>query len=59
LPALFLLLLVAGCAPWHSALPIPPEATQTEVAARVLIPPDLNVNPPETVVKPGHFGSSA
>jgi hypothetical protein len=43
------LLLVAGCA---SSRPIPPEVTDTGVAARVLIPPDLNVNPPETVVKP-------
>jgi hypothetical protein len=58
LPALFLLLLIAGCAPWHSALPIPPEVTPTEVAARVLIPPDLNVNPPETVVKPGSSGQA-
>jgi outer membrane protein TolC len=46
------LLLVAGCASWHRGLPIPPELTPTGVATRVLIPPDLNVNPPETVVKP-------
>jgi outer membrane protein TolC len=52
------LLLVAGCASWHRALPIPPEVTQTGVAARVLIPPDLNVNPPETVVKPDTPGQA-
>jgi outer membrane protein len=52
LPALVPLLLVAGCASWHSALPIPAEVTQTGVAERVLIAPDLNVNPTETVVKP-------
>jgi outer membrane protein TolC len=46
------LLLVAGCASWHSGLPSPPELTQTGVATRVRIPPDLNVNPPETVVTP-------
>jgi outer membrane protein TolC len=37
-------------------LPVPPEVTATGVAARVLIPPDLNVNPPETVVQPGTPG---
>ena len=47
------LMLVAGCASWRSPLPIPPEVTQDGVAARVLVPPDLNVNPAETVVKPG------
>ncbi len=47
------LLLVAGCASWRRPLPIPPEVTQAGVAARLLIPPDLNVNPAETVVKPG------
>src|SRR5262249_32763460 len=47
------LLLVAGCASWHTGWPIPPEVTPTGVATRVLIPPDLNVNSPETVVKPG------
>ena len=50
------LLLVAGCASCHTGWPIPPEVTQSGVAARVLIPPDLNVNPPETVVKPGTPG---
>jgi outer membrane protein len=56
--ALMPLLLVAGCASWRPALPIPPEVTQSGVAARVLIPPDLNVNPPETVVKPGTTGQA-
>ena len=46
------LLLVAGCATRKGTLPVPPEVTPADVAARVLIPPDLNVNPPETVVKP-------
>jgi outer membrane protein TolC len=53
------LLLVAGCASWHPTLPIPPEVTPTGVAARVLIPPDLNVNPPETVVEPGAPGQAS
>jgi len=33
-------------------LPIPPEVSDAAVTARVLISPDLNVNPAETVVKP-------
>jgi outer membrane protein TolC len=37
---------------------MPPEITQAGVAARVLIPPDLNVNPAETVVKPGTPGQA-
>src|SRR6516164_7929256 len=53
------LLLVAGCASWHSPLPIPPEVTEAGVADRVLIPPDLNVNPTETVVKPGTPGQAS
>jgi outer membrane protein len=57
LPALVSLLLVAGCAPWRTALPTPPEVTQNGVAARLLIPPDLNVDPAETVVKPGQAPS--
>jgi outer membrane protein TolC len=52
-------LLVAGCASWHPTLPVPPEVTQASVVARVLIPPDLNVNPPETVVKPGTPGQAS
>jgi outer membrane protein TolC len=47
------MLLVAGCASWHTTLPIPPEVTQTGVAEGVLISPDLNVSLPETVIKPG------
>src|SRR5262245_58857594 len=46
-------LLIAGCASRHGTLPTPPEVTETGVATRVLIPPDLNVNPAETVVQPG------
>src|SRR5262249_20162767 len=53
------LLLVAGCASWHRSLPIPPEVTEAGVADRVLIPPDLNVNPTETVVKPGAPGPAS
>src|SRR6266436_6592614 len=53
------LLLVAGCASWHRPLPIPPEVTEAGVAARVLVPPDLNVNPAETVVKPGTPGQGS
>jgi outer membrane protein TolC len=56
LPALVPVLLVAGCASWHRGWPVPPEATEAGAAARVLIPPDLNVNPTETVVKPGAPG---
>jgi outer membrane protein TolC len=58
-PVLIPLLLVAGCASWDPAVPIGPEVDQTGVAARVLIPPDLNVNPPETVVKPGTPGQAS
>jgi Outer membrane efflux protein len=47
------LLSVAGCAFGHRSLPIPPEVSDSGVAARILIPPDLNVNAGETVVKPG------
>src|SRR5713101_1314462 len=47
------LLLVTGCASWHRPSPIPAEITEAGVAARLLVPPDLNVNPAETVVKPG------
>src|SRR5882762_7665073 len=53
------LLLVAGCASWHRPLPIPPEVTEAGVAARVLVSPDLNVNPAETVVKPGTPGQAS
>jgi outer membrane protein TolC len=53
------LLLVTGCASWHRLLPTPPEVTQAGVAARLLVPPDLNVNPAETVVKPGTPGQTS
>jgi outer membrane protein TolC len=39
-------------------LPVPPELTPDGVSARVLIPADLNVNPPETVVKPDAQGQA-
>ena len=45
-------LLVAGCAPWDRPLPIRTEVTEAGVTARLAVPPDLNVNPAETVVKP-------
>jgi outer membrane protein TolC len=51
-------LLVAGCASWHIASPVPPEVTQAGVAARVLIPPGQNVKQAETVVKPGTSGEA-
>jgi hypothetical protein len=53
------LLLVAGCASWYRPLPMPPEVTQDGVAARVLIPTDLNVQPLESVVKPGTPGQAS
>jgi outer membrane protein len=52
-------LLVVGCASWYRPLPIPPEVTQEGVADRVLVPTDLNVNPSETVLKPGPRGQSS
>src|SRR5262245_55934075 len=55
---LMALLLVAGCASWRRSSPILPEVTEAGAAARVLIPPDLNVNPAETVVKPGAPGQA-
>ena len=57
LRALVPLLLVAGCASWQRSSPVLPEVTAAGVAARVLIPHDLNVNPTETVVKPRTPGS--
>ena len=47
------LLVMAGCASWPWPLPTPPEVTQAGVAARILIPQDLNVNPKESVAKLG------
>src|SRR5262245_34448005 len=53
------LLLVAGCASWQRPLATPPEVTQAGVTARLLLPADLNVNPAETVVKPGTPGQAS
>jgi outer membrane protein TolC len=44
--------LIAGCAGWRHS-PIPAEVIDAGVTARLLVPPDLNINPAETVVKPG------
>jgi outer membrane protein len=56
--ALVPVLLVAGCASWRPDSPVPAETTQDAVSTRVLIPPDLNVNPTETVVKPDAAGQA-
>src|SRR5260370_38176184 len=53
------LLLAVGCDSWRHGLPIPPEVTETRLAARVLIPPGRNVNLPEAVVNPGTPGQAA
>jgi outer membrane protein len=53
---LTLVLALAGCAWLRPDSPVPPELTPPGVSARVLIPSDLNVNPPETVVKPDAQG---
>jgi outer membrane protein TolC len=53
------LLLVAGCAGWPRPLSTPPEATGPGVAARLLLPHDLDVNPAETVVKPSAPGQAS
>jgi outer membrane protein len=50
--ALVLVVLIAGCASFRPALPVPPELTPDGLSARVLIPADLNTSPTETVVKP-------
>lgn len=52
LPALFCLLGYAGCASRHGPSPIPPEVGPPGIAARVLVPASVNINPTETVVKP-------
>ncbi len=49
------LFLAAGCAS-RGALPTPPEVATAGVAARLLVPPELNVSPPETVLKPSPPG---
>src|SRR5882757_3952725 len=50
---LMLLLLAAGCASWRPTSHIAPDVAQAGIAARILIPANLNVSPTETVVKPG------
>jgi outer membrane protein len=50
--ALMSLILVSGCASWRRPEPRPPEVADSDVAARVLISPALNVTPLETVVSP-------
>jgi outer membrane protein len=52
------MLLVVGCVSWHPGLPISPEVTENGVAAQILIPPGLNVNPTESVVKRGTPGQA-
>ena len=52
------LLFVAGCASAQRSGTGSSEAVQAEVADRVLVPADLNVNPAESVVKPGAPGRS-
>jgi outer membrane protein TolC len=54
-PAIVPFLLVAGCA-WQPALTLSPEVTQTAVAARLLIPPELNVKSTEPDMEPGTGG---
>jgi len=46
-PVMASLFLGAGCAAWHSALPVPPEVAPSGVAARILLPPELDVNSPD------------
>jgi outer membrane protein len=49
---------LAGCAWWRGPSSTPPEITDAGVAARVLVSPDLNVNPTESVVSPGASGQA-
>ncbi|HVW02416.1 MAG TPA: TolC family protein, partial [Planctomycetaceae bacterium] len=53
-------LLVAGCASARAGTASldAPDVTPTDVAQRVLIPHDLNVNPAETVIDPNSPGES-
>jgi outer membrane protein TolC len=46
--ALMPLLLVEGCASWQRRLPILPEVTHSSTAARLLVPPNRNTDPPDT-----------
>ncbi|MBV8318233.1 MAG: TolC family protein [Planctomycetaceae bacterium] len=45
--------LVAGCSIWHGPPPVSPKVVDAELTSRVLVRPDLDVNPAESVVKPG------
>lgn len=56
--ALVFVLLVVGCASLRPDSRVPPELTPAGVSSRVLIPADLNINPPETVVKPDAQGQA-
>ncbi len=47
-PVMAALFLGAGCAAWRSPLPVPPEVAPDGVAARVLLPPDLDANSPDS-----------
>jgi outer membrane protein len=49
---LTLAILAAGCVGKRAASPGSPEVSPAAVAARVMIPPNLNVNPAESVVGP-------
>src|SRR5262249_5178708 len=53
------LLLVTGCAGWQGTRPTPPEIGPAAVAARLLVPAGLDVNPAETVVKPAAPGQAS
>jgi outer membrane protein TolC len=53
------LLLVTGCASSSRSWTGSPEAVQAEIADRVLVPADLNINPAESVVKPGAPGPTS
>ena len=56
LRAALALLAIAGCASPRGSLPPPAEVSGAGVAARVLAPPNLDVNPSETVVRPAGQG---
>ncbi len=49
---LLLPFLAAGCSYWHHSSFVSPAVLNKEVKSRVLVPPDLNVTPAETVVRP-------
>jgi outer membrane protein TolC len=56
LRAMIALLLFAGCASRRPAATIPAKLSTPGVATRLLIPPDLDVDSPETVVNPNPLG---